>query len=96
MTPLTFDKQRLAPWLRLAFVAYLAFAVVLTLAHQHHGTQTGDCGLCTSAHTPAMVAPVAGSPAPVVVAATPIAPTEDRIAESAVRFTTPSRAPPQS
>lgn len=95
MTRLTFDKKRLAPWLRLAFVAYLVCAVVVTVAHQHHGTPASDCGLCTAAHTPAMAAPVTSGPAPIVISATPIAPTQDRIFESSVRSTSSSRAPPQ-
>lgn len=93
----TYHMQRLAPWVRVVLVAYLACTVVLTMAHQHHGaTATADCGLCTAAHTPALTAPGAAQPEPVVLNATPIVSPEDRFAETTVRQASPSRAPPQA
>ena len=92
----TYHMQRLAPWLRVVLVAYLACTVVLTLAHQHHGAANSDCGLCTAAHTPALTAPGAAQPEPVVLSATPILSPEYRFAETTVRQASPSRAPPQS
>jgi hypothetical protein len=92
----TYHTQRLNPWLRVVLVTYLAFTVVLTLAHQHHGATNSDCGLCTAAHTPALMAPGAAQPEPVVLNSTPIVSPEDRFAETTVRQASPSRAPPQA
>jgi hypothetical protein len=97
MRQMTFHKQRLSPWLRLACVAYLVCAVVLTMVHQHHGaTANSECGLCTAAHTPALMAPGAAQPEPVVLNVTPVVSPEDRFAETTVRQASPSRAPPQA
>lgn len=94
---MTFSTQRFHPWLRVVLVAYLLCTVVITTMHQHHGAlTTGDCGLCTVAHTPAVTAPTTYHPTPVVASRTMITVPDDRISESEFRQASRSRAPPQS
>lgn len=96
MRPSIFDAQRIRPWLRAVVVLYLLSCVLLVAVHQHHGAAQGrDCLLCTIAHTPAAVAPVALLPASPILLGYLLRTVEERNWESESCRAPRSRAPPQ-